>query len=254
MNQELKDKLICLYIEQELSIKDISIRLSVSDTTIRTWLKKCNVSIRPRWNNGNKKRNYTLIPSPTKNILVDLYIIQQKNPNEIAKYFKVSRGVVERWLKENDIIERKRKDAQNIRRINERSNKNFIPYSKEKLIELYQVDLCSPNDIGRMFGIKSVDVILRLQENNIHIRSATETRKIRKKCYNEFIKECEEIDMKNLRKKQEYQISKKCSHDFKADLTRLYQVERLSAVEIGKIYDVGFNVILEKIKYYKITR
>jgi predicted DNA-binding protein YlxM (UPF0122 family) len=146
-----------LYIINGYSIKDISIKYNVYDSTVRYWIKNVGMQI-----------NTITI---SKDEIYKLYIDDKLSTVQIGKIYNISNCTVGRILKKYNIRARSNSEAQSF-------NKNTP--DKSVLIDLYiNKELTLRNISDKLkIGIKRIRTIFR--EYNIPVRNKVDAQKARK--------------------------------------------------------------------------
>lgn len=117
-----EEKLRELYIEQEMSIEEISDELDCGATTVRSWMKKFGITFRKRRKQNseenyiNGKRNYK-----HKNLMKDLYVNQNLSARQISNKLDCSMKSVYKWLDKHKIKTRNRDEVGEMLRVEKAS-------------------------------------------------------------------------------------------------------------------------------------
>lgn len=98
-----KDWLYNEYISKDRNAKDIAKECGINLRTLREWISILNIP-----NKESKTKDLT------KDILYDLYRVQHKSTNEIAKMYDITDGAVLYWLRKYDIPSFTTSEAVNI--------------------------------------------------------------------------------------------------------------------------------------------
>jgi uncharacterized protein YjcR len=144
------------YIDNKMTIKEISILYNCSNNVIRKYLLKYNIPIR-------KKSHWKKVTIPPKEELLNLYMIKNLSIVDIGKIYGVSTYPVKQWFKFYNIISKESKDYGTIQ-----------PPSKKELMELYiNQNLCL-KDIADFYNVKARDTVRKwLTSYGISIRNRT---------------------------------------------------------------------------------
>jgi transposase len=123
-----------LYEQQRLTPAEIGERLGVSGRTIRTWLQRSGIALRPGW----ERRRHHL--PPADNELRRCYLDEGLTTAQLAARYEVSATTAKRWLDKAGIP----------RRAAGRSSR--APGSAE-LRRLYQEEGLSTTQIAQRYGV-----------------------------------------------------------------------------------------------------
>jgi transposase-like protein len=151
-----KEELKKYYIDNKMTMKEISKLYNCSFNVIRKHLLKYNIPIR-------KKSYWKKVTIPSKEELLDLYMTKNLNIADIGKLYGVSTCPVNQWFKFYNIISKEPKDYIVI-----------PPPSKEELVELYINQNSRLQDIADLYKVKARDTVRKwLVSHGISIRERT---------------------------------------------------------------------------------
>ena len=158
-----RDVLYDLYITQNLSIKQIANMYNAGKTTIQSKLVKYGI-VKDKKEISKTIHKYDKY-NTNKYTIYDLYIVQNKSIEEVAKILDISRSTLIRRLKEYNFIKDKAKIIEQIEKnnIEKYGTKSVaqVPEFKEKIkktnLEKYGVE----------YPIKNKDVMLKMKQTNL---------------------------------------------------------------------------------------
>ena len=104
-----------MYNKRRRSTTQIGGLFDVTPSTVGRWLKYYH--IRPR---NPSEAQLLAGQKPSKSVLEDLFLNKERSPREIAELRHVSRSAVNRWLKEEGIRPRTRKEAARLKAVRKR--------------------------------------------------------------------------------------------------------------------------------------
>lgn len=105
-NDDEINNILFLYVEKKLSLRKISKKYGVSVTPIKRILNDQNVL---RFGNSDGKKIY--LSNDQKNLIKNLYLIENKNCDEIGNILGYSSGFVSQFLLENNKLRNKSEGA-----------------------------------------------------------------------------------------------------------------------------------------------
>jgi len=150
-----------LYINKRKPMNEIAKILKVSPPTIKLRLKEKGITIR-------KSSEYEVIDLDL-NKIKDLYLNKKLSSLKIAKILGVCKYTILKRLKEMGVKMKSRREY------------SWDPYriqlDEEKIKDLYLNQKKSIIEIGKMFGVSCDTIYNRLKENNIKIKSFSESHK-----------------------------------------------------------------------------
>jgi transposase len=138
-----EDRLIDLYVNQELTAKDCAKALGVGDAAVRRRLRKLGISVRP-----STRR---LIADIADEQVIDLYCNQKLSLEQTAERLGRSRGFVRGRLKKSGIVSRSLSDSA-------RKRRGTSDITDDQLIYLHDVRGWSCAKISKHFN-KSPDFV-----------------------------------------------------------------------------------------------
>jgi len=148
------------YINNQLSVKQIAEKYSISTSTVYKKLNSCNI----RCSKIGRKKFATYVD---ENKLRDLYLNQEKTIQQCAQYFNVGKSIIRRQLMEMGIKTRSGGYANLIRDVD-----------NEEIADLYWNHNLSMNQISNRIGRSRGLVKSRLMNANQDIRSRAEGTKL----------------------------------------------------------------------------
>lgn len=195
-----KEELEKLYIQDGMTMKEIGKLYGITDSTVLYKMRRYNIPSRSK-----SESHRSLIP---KKELERLYITENKTIREIVDFFGFSKDTIISRMREYGIQSR----------IGSPPKINVT--TKEKLEKLYIIEKKTTVEIGKMFGVSSGIVCLRLKEYGIPMRP-----------------------------RNEHQIINFAS---KEELEMLYIDEGKSMVEISEMFGVDSATVWCKLHQYEI--
>jgi len=161
-----KEQLYQDYVIDKIPAEKIAEKYGVNRSFIRRRFKKYNIPTRDR-KEASLERHKSISEKLTYKTLYQMYIIEEKSINQIAKLLNVGNNTIKRYLKQYniDIIRYPLK-----RKINQ-----------DKLYELYVVEKKSIYEIAKMFNVDRSTIEDRLKKMNINKRTIIEAAKLRRK-------------------------------------------------------------------------
>jgi len=124
-----------LYEQQRLVPAEIGERVGVSGRTVRTWLQRLGIPLRPQPERRRRHR------PPTPAQLRRRYLADGLSIGQLAARYGVSASTVRRWLKDAGIPRRPA------------GGRSRAP-SREELYRLYQAEGLSTTQIGERYGVR----------------------------------------------------------------------------------------------------
>lgn len=168
------DNLKHKYVELRMSLNSIAKLYNVSAWTISNRLKKHKIAIRssaesiklsccvPKWANFHN--------------LYNKYCNDKMSTTDIASLYNVTHRTVVRWLKEHNIKLRTWKEANAV--YNNNRIESYHWNQKDNLYNKYVIKQMSATQIASLYDVSSQNILNRLREHNIPIRSRSEQSKL----------------------------------------------------------------------------
>lgn len=152
-----KKELEQMYIDDMMTITEISDVLGVVSSTISNWLHEYGITVRDKSKSQLKEKIKT-----NEEELRKMYINELMSINKIGKLVGISHGTVHRWLREYGIP---------VRCISESLLKEKVKPTRKELKMMYVDKLMSTTKIAGEFGVSSNTVSRCLMEYDILVRS-----------------------------------------------------------------------------------
>jgi|GEM_PF-2070369 len=169
-SEEKQEDIIKRYQGGE-SVKSISAKYRVSDTTVRNLLLDCNVKIRSNsevqklLENKGGGQNKIEVPEDIVSLIIDLY--ENKNSTtKIAEETGYGDFVIKRILRDRGLT----------RRSGESLQKSFSQGDEDEIVRMYRGG-CSSGEIGKSFGVGNGTIIRLLRARGVAIRQIGEATK-----------------------------------------------------------------------------
>lgn len=109
--RKLPDMLRILYVDNKLSIRKVAEQLSVSTTTIYTWLSKYGIALSPRNKTALMEEFNVQFDNNLEDVLKVMYIDNKMSSNAIANELEIAAPTIKRWLHVLNIPMRNRSQA-----------------------------------------------------------------------------------------------------------------------------------------------
>ncbi len=207
--QDLKKQ----YLIERKTAEEIGEKYGASQGSALRWLRHYEIPIRSP---QESRLENPLARIPTKEELIEDYIIKRKNGTWIAKKYKVSPGVIYGALEEYKIETRKNNESKFL------FHDAKIPTKKE-LLELYIKDKKTIAEIGEICKVSSAVISDRLDKFRISKRSLSESK-----------------------------LAPDAKIPTKKELIRWYVKEWKSVQKIAEMCKVSSPIILNKLRAYHI--
>ncbi len=158
-----RDELEKFYVNERISVEEISKKLGVSHFTLCNWLREYDIEIR----DSSEAKLPEGIIKPKKQELERMYVDEKMSAEKMGKRLGVGTTTIYNWLKENDIEIRDISEALSIAHLPD----GFTKPSKEELERMYVRDGISTYKIGERLGVSNSTIINWLKKYKISTRS-----------------------------------------------------------------------------------
>lgn len=147
--KKLKPTLEKLYYKEKLSASKIAKKLNINKRTIFRWFKKLNIQSKT----SVEGRHYNHLPMPSKEVLYNQTLVQEKTYRELAKMYKCSIHRISNYLTLYNIPKPSSKEP-----------------TKRQLEKLYLDEHLTAFEIGKIIKLSKASVLKRLRKFNIPVR------------------------------------------------------------------------------------
>lgn len=158
-----KDRIVDLYIHQDMDQQEVAEELGCSVDTIRNRRREYGIETK-NVDAENGRKRYENNGQRDKNTLKKLYLKEKKSGSEIAEELDCGETTVYRWLRKFGIERRTPKEAKTIQRTNYRVNqKGYTLHvsansgcEKKDIVFTHQLLSCMDNDPFDVFDSSTV--------------------------------------------------------------------------------------------------